>query len=370
MKKKRIAFYGIKYFPSKGGTSRVIENLIYQLRGDFDITIYCYKNAQARNHIPGVRTVEIRRIPFGNFGTFLYYFLCYCHIRWRDEYDIIHAHKIDSFLFLPRLSRKAKVIATVHEAPYKSAKWGWFAIKYFKICEHRFLKFKGTKTSISRSLADYYEQEFGSQLIYIPNGINIDEPVTLESIEDYWPMDLPSNSSFVLFAARRIMSTKGLHTMLSAYKKLNYKGNILITGEEDHAPEYMKQIRQNFRGLRLYFLGFVHPLSSLLSLVQKCEYFVFPTETEAMSIMLLEVASMGKPIIASDISANTNIFDQTEILFFEDKNINDLAEKIQWAETNVLDFIKKGQNAKRKVETQYNWESIVLKYKSLYDAID
>ena len=49
--KKKIAFFGIKYFPSRGGTSRVAENMILNLVNEYDVTVYCYKNEKAKGII-------------------------------------------------------------------------------------------------------------------------------------------------------------------------------------------------------------------------------------------------------------------------------------------------------------------------------
>ena len=366
---KKIAFYGIKYFPSRGGTSRVAENLILNLVEDYDITIYCYKDALAKNHIKGVNVIEFPEIKLGSFGVFLYYFLCYLHIRFRSKYDIVHAHKIDSFFFLKGLAKKAKVIATAHEAPYKRDKWSWVAKKFFKINEERFLKFKGLKTAISKPLCTYYGEKYGVSVLFIANGINILEERSENGLERFWPKNVSANTPFVLFAARRIMGTKGLHTMLNAFKRIEYKGAIFIAGELDNYPAYIKQIKELSKGLNVHFLGFVSPLAALLQLVGKCDYFVFPSETEGMSIMLLEVASAGKSILASDIPENTQVFDDSEVLFFKNKNVDDLADKLIWIGNNKTKFEKLGAVAKEKVFTQYTWNEIVLEYKSLYNSM-
>ncbi|SIS37098.1 Glycosyltransferase involved in cell wall bisynthesis [Zobellia uliginosa] len=364
--KKRIAFFGIKYFPSRGGTSRVAENIILNLVDDYHITIYCYKNEQAKKHIKGVEVVQFPEIKFGNFGVFLYYFLCYLHIRFLGKYDIVHAHKIDSFFFLNGLSKSAKVIATAHEAPYKRDKWGKLAKFFFKVCERRFLNFKGVKTAISRPLCDFYKEQNNVDVLFIPNGINLTEGKQHSGDIEFWPVGLPQDTPYVLFAARRIMGTKGLHTMLEAYKKMDYKGHIFIAGELDNYPAYIERIKRLATGLKVHFLGFVSPLSPLLALVERSEYFVFPSETEGMSIMLLEVATTGKPILASDIPENTQVFSQEEVLFFENKNVGDLADKIKWIENNRASFDKLGLNAQKKVASSYTWDKIVLEYKRLY----
>lgn len=366
--KKKVAFFGIKYFPPVGGTSRVAENLITHLANDYDITVYCYKNKLAKNHIKGVNVIEFPKISLGSLGVFVYFFICYCHIRFKGNYDIIHAHKIDSFFFLNGLSKKAKVIATVHGVPYKDGVWGGIAKTFFKINEKRFLKFKGIKTAISEPLSQFYKEKYDVDVTYIPNGITISEQKSQGELGKFWPENVPENSPFVLFAGRRIMRIKGLHTMLKAYKKIGYKGNIFVAGDLDFNPSYIKEVKALSKGLNVHFLGYVNPLSSLLELVNKCEYFVFPSEIEGMSMMLLEVASTGKSILASDIPANKQVFDSTEVLFFKSKDVQDLSEKLLWIEDNKSNFESLGLLARTKVTAKYTWESISHEYKAQYNS--
>lgn len=367
--KKKVAFFGIKYFPSRGGTSRVAENIILNLIEHYDVSIYCYKNSLAKDHIAGVKVIELPHVKFGSFGVFIFYLLSYLHILFYGDYDLIHAHKIDSFLFLNVLSKKTKVIATAHEAPYKRDKWSAIAKKFFKFSEDSFLKFKGVKTAISKPLCDFYKEEYDIDVKFIANGINLKDDRNLEGFSNFWPKDVPKDSSFVLFAARRIMGTKGLHTMLEAYKQINYQGHIFIAGELDNFPSYIKRIRALSQGLQVHFLGFVNPLPTLLEYVHQSEYFVFPSETEGMSIMLLEVASTGKAIIASNIPENTQVFTENEVLFFENKNVDDLVEKLNWVSKNKAEFNKLGTKASAKVATSYTWDKITLEYRLLYEEI-
>ena len=164
------------------------------------------------------------------------------------------------------------------------------------------------------------------------------------------------------------MSTKGLHTMLQAFKHINFKGIIFVAGELDFDPSYMKKAKQVGKGLEVHYLGYVSPLPALLELVRKSEYFIFPSEIEGMSIMLLEVASTGKPILASDIPENKQIFDKNEVVFFENKSVADLSKKLQWIQTNKSEFERLGLNARAKVTTTYTWDKIAKQYQSLYNS--
>lgn len=366
---KKIAFFGIKYFPSRGGTSRVAENLILNLVDKYDITIYCYRHPLAKSHIKGVKVVQIPELKLGSIGVFLYFLLCFLHIRLFRKYDIIHAHKIDSFLFLKGFSKKTKIIATAHEAPYKRDKWSGVAKIYFRYSEKQFLSFNGIKTSISKPLCDHYKKNHNIDVKFIKNGINLSEAESTASIQNYWPKGVSENAPFVFFAARRIMGTKGLHTMLEAYRQLNYKGHIFVAGELDYHPAYVKKVKELSKGLQVHYLGFVEPLSMVIKFVEMSDYFIFPSETEGMSIMLLEVASAGKSIVASDIPENQQVFSNNEVLYFKNKNVGDLVSKILWVQKNTSKFNLFGKNAQSRVAEEYTWDKIVLKYKSLYESI-
>ena len=65
---KRIAFFGVKTFPSRGGTDRVAENIILQLKDKFEITVYCFKDPAAKNHMPGVRVIEFKQWKIFGMG--------------------------------------------------------------------------------------------------------------------------------------------------------------------------------------------------------------------------------------------------------------------------------------------------------------
>lgn len=366
-KKKNVAFFGIKYLPPVGGTSRVAENLIHQLKHDYNITVYCYKNKQAKNHIEGIQVIEFPKIGLGSLGVFLYFCICYWHIKFKSNYDIIHAHKIDSFFFLKGLAKKAKVVATVHGVPYKDGVWGGIAKSFFKYNEKQYLKFNGVRTAISEPLCQFYKKLYDVEVKYIPNGINLKETNDYSDMSKFWPKQVPVDSKFVLFAGRRIMGIKGLHTMLNAFKKINYQGHIFVAGDVDFNPAYIKEVKLLSTGLKVHFLGYVNPLSVLLELVNKCEYFVFPSEIEGMSMMLLEVASTGRPIVASDIPANKQVFDANEVLFFENKNVDDLADKLTWLSAHQNEFEQMGEKAQAKVTSQYTWDKIVTSYKSVYE---
>ena len=368
--KKRLIIYGVNHYPPKGGTSRVVENLILQLKDKYDILIYCYRNPLAEDHIPGVKVEEFREWAQGSIGSLIYFFLSAVHILLFAKADLISAHKTDCALFFPLLRLRFKVVATSHEAPYKRDKWNSFQKVYFRLAEHLFIRWANVCTCISEPLTNYYQQRYKTQVRFIPNGINMldDSAFDYEKAASFVPENVDLSEPFILFSARRLMATKGCHTMLKAMKAADYPGPVFITGELDGSA-YLRKLKNLSEGLNVYFLGYVHPLSALLAFVRECEIFIFPSEVEGMSMMLLEVASAGKPVIASDIPENKQIFSDREVLYFVSKDPNDLTGRIQFALSNPALMKEMGLRAQQKVASNYLWSSIALYYDKVFNEV-
>jgi glycosyltransferase involved in cell wall biosynthesis len=368
---KRIIVYGVKTFPSQGGTDRVAENLILQLKDRFDVTLYCYKDPAAKNHIPGITVIEMAPLTKGAAGAFIYFFFSALHILFTRKADLVHVHKTDAAFFVPLLRLRFKVIATSHEAPYKRDKWNSFMKMYFRMVERIFISTSNLCTCISEPLTKYYKEKYKRNVLFIANGINpiSEDTFDFERARTFLPPGTSMDQPYILFSARRIMGTKGCHTMLEALVKIGYKGQVFIAGELTHNTEYLNELKRIGAGLNMHFLGFVNPLRTLLAFVKKAELFIFPSETEGMSIMLLEVASVGTPIVASDIPENTQVFEEGEVLYFRVSDSNDLADKIRFALNNKQGMLEYGNRCQQKVYKDYVWSNIANEYADVYRTL-
>ncbi|WP_066633214.1 glycosyltransferase family 4 protein [Labilibacter marinus] len=368
--KTKIFFFGVKYFPSKGGTSRVVENIIRKLSEQYDISIFCYKNKAAKGYIKNVKTVEIKEFPFKEVGVLFYNFLCTLYLLLKvPKTTIIHAHKVDCALFVPILRLKFKVVLTSHEAAYHRDKWNFVGKLYFKLMEFIFINSGAYLTSISKPLTEYYNGKYGDRVQFIPNGIDINESIDSESAKNILNINAVTGD-YVLFAARRVMSTKGLHTMLEALSLVNYKNPIVVAGDLSHATSYVNGLKKKHSDLNVKYIGYVDGLEKLMGLIQLSELFIFPSEIEGMSIMLMEVSASKKFIVSSDIPENTSVFSDEEMLFFENKNSNDLADKIQFAFEHPDEMKDKAENSYKLIQKKYSWTRIAEQYSKIYYSLN
>ncbi|MEO1515620.1 MAG: glycosyltransferase family 4 protein [Bacteroidota bacterium] len=369
MNKKRIAIFGVKYFPSRGGTSRVVENLLQALHEEYDFTIYCYKHPAAEGYIPNVKTVQFKESPVKGLGVFSYYFNCCKHLLQRqDEYDLVHLHKMDAAFFLPLLCRKFKVIATCHALPYLNEKWSWFGKTYFRLAEYLLLRSSAFVTAIAQPQVDYFRRQYLREVHFIPNGIQPLHRILPEQADDIlFPRQIADG--YLLFAARRVIPLKGCHTLLKALRRMDFQGTLVIAGELDQLPSYTEELRELAKGLDVHFVGYVAGMDKLNALLSRAKLFVFPSEIEGMSMMLLEAGCVGTPMLCSDIPQNKAVLQEEEVLYFQSTNVKDLEDKLRWALTHPADMQKRADRTRKKIAKDYLMSKVVREYTALYDHL-
>lgn len=363
--KKRIAIIGAKGLPANDGISRVVECYIPYLTDEYDITVFCTAAFTNRKtgFYDGYEEVVLSSIKNIRLNTLWYYIKTVWIILFCRNFDLIHFHHCDAaFLFpLIRLKYGKRLLVTTHGAFHEHLNDKWKKYEwYFKIQYNFFLKAAAFITGVSLNEKRKGEPIIGKDIIYIPNGININEKISIKDV----------GSEYIFFAAGRIMEIKGLDLLLEACHKINYKGKIIIAGSFVFTPEnYKIKIMSLSEGLNVEYIGMVKEKSILLKYLKNSLLFVFPSRVEALSMQLLEGVSMKAHTIASDITANTDVFSFEQMLFFHSNDVDDLGNKIRFALENKNIMQDYSEKAYQSLTKNYTWDKISQQYGKLYDKI-
>lgn len=360
--KKKIAVIGLKGLPAFGGAAAVGENLIEKLKERYDFTVYAISSHTAhRGNYKGIRQFVIRKFPVNKFNVLYYYIISALHTVIFGRYDFIHLHHIDGAVILLILRLRYKVISTSHGRIYLYEKWSPIVKKFFRMNEKLFIKYSNIVVSVSSDIANYYRSITDKEIQYIANGVNLNAPCKdLSEVKD---------ANYILFAAGRILPEKGCHVLLEALNQINYKGKLLIIGNLDHMPKYKDTLFELSSNLNVEFIDLIKDKSLLNAYIRKAIFFVFPSSREAMSMMLLEVATFRTPLICSDIPENMAVFDEYDVLVFRTDSVTDLSDKLTFAINNPRKMIEFSEKAFQKLESNYQWKDLALKYEKLYDKI-
>ncbi len=354
--KSKIGVIGLKGLPAFGGAASVGENIIAQLANDFDFTIYsvsshtdlksgCYQNCFQ---------IVIRKLPFGRINSLLYYVRSALDALLFRKYDLIHLHHRDASFVIPLLKLRYPVVVTTHGMVLTSK---WMRYKFIFDFEDRFfLKHANFITTVSLKDQRIVETLIPSEKVkYIPNGINSDIKITAKK-EDY-----------ISFAAGRMLPDKGCHTFLEALDLLEKREHAIIMGDLKQNLDYENKLLQLQKKVgNILFTGLIKEKEKLFNIIYSSKFFVFPSENESMSMMLLEVAALKVPIICSDIPENRDVFNDEEVLFFKVKDAMDLSEKIKYASDHPDEMKIFALKAYERLRKNYLWENIAEEYKTVF----
>ncbi len=358
MKKYRIGVIGLKGLPAFGGAATVGESLINELKNEYTFTVYAVgSHTHHEGQQDGYNQIVFRKFFIKKLNILVYYLRSAIHCVFAGNYDLIHLHHVDGAIIIPFLRLRYKVIFTSHAQPQANEKWPAPVKFFFNMNERIALRFASTITAVSIPLEQIYRQKTTAKIHYIPNGINL-----RQKIDD----EIEPNGEYILFAAGRIIPLKGLHVLLQALHQRDLKQKLIVIGDLEQIPSYKSEIVKLSDGLPVEFIPIIKKKSLLLNYVKHASLFVFPSYSENMSVMMLEVAYTKTPLVCSDIPANTAVFNDSEVTFFKTNDAGSLAAQIDFALNNPGVIRHKSDAAYEKLQVHHDWSLIAQKYSTLY----
>ncbi len=362
----RIAFMGIKGLPSRFGADRVVESLVGQLADRHEITVYaCRAMYPERPTFSSFRQVYVPSLPGKHLRMASVMVFAAFHALLRGRYDLIHLHNLETGFVVPLLRLRFPVVVTSHGWAHLIDKWSGPARTLMRWFEELALRSASAVTAVSKPQAISYHEETGRPVTWVPNGIRHPLPCDHERGREALRQAGAPEEGFVLFMAGRIIPMKGCHLLLEACRRLGRDVALVVVGDETELPEYAAELRA-LAGSRTYFLGFVGDPATLFGLASRARLFVFPSTIEAMSMALLEVASLGIPALVSDIPANRAVLDERHATFFRSGDVADLAQKLAACLDGSVELAVKARAAQTYVRDAYAWPRIAARYEEVY----
>jgi glycosyltransferase involved in cell wall biosynthesis len=362
----RIAFLAVKNIMRGGGIEKYTSELGSRLvqRGH-DVTVYTMRHY---GDVPE-RYLGMRMISVPSFATpCLQKLSCSAAAAinsiWKKKYDIVHFHSFapGAFAWLPRLCG-AKCVLQLHSLEWKRKRWGTFGSSIVRILEKLALSQSHIYTAVSRTQCDFYRTHRGIDMQYIPTAADV-KPKT-EAGEIY-RLGLEPNK-YILFACR-LVSEKGAHYLVSAFRRLNTDMKLVIAGDAQGTDEYRKKLYELAKGdPRILFPGFVEG-RLIEELFSHCYLYVQPSEVEGLSLSILEAMSYGNCCLVSDIPENLEAIGDAGFQFING-DVDDLAYRLQWLIEHSEKVASVYVGAKERIKQHYSWQSISEQIEKLYLSI-
>ena len=342
-----------------GGAERfVIDLSIEQKKMGHKVTIISFGSKQDELYNvaseAGIKVIMLSKKWFNNNKVTL---------QELNAFDIIHMHSpviLKAILVLLPFFNKQKLIYTRHgEGHYNSAVWTavhWLAKRF--ISATTFVSFDGQKVF----QADHNWKNIRQRVI--ENGICIDNKNE--------PADRHRESlgKLRLGSVGRMVPLKGQHDLIAAWSKLPIEIQkdieIHLIGDGESRDFLENKTSDLSATSSIYFHGFITDRDTIANLF---DVLVVSSESEGLSIAILEAMAKSKPVIATNVGGNPRlVIDNKTGMLYEFSDVKYLTELItRYYETKSL-IAEHGASAHAYVKENYSLTNTANKYDLLYQA--
>lgn len=370
--KLRIAMLGHKRIPSREGGVEIVVGELATRMASMGYAVTCYNrkghhvsgadyDGKAMKNYNGVRLKNVFTIQKKGLAAMTSSFFASIRAAF-SRYDVVHFHAEGpcAMIWLPKLFGK-RCIATVHGLDHQRAKWGGFASKYIRFGERCAVRYADEIIVLSENVKNYFKEKYNRETVFIPNGVLKPEILEAKEIADSFGLE---RDRYILFLGR-LVPEKGLTYLVEAFKNTKTDKKLVIAGGASDSGGFDAELKAMAADdERIIFTGFVQG-KMLQELYSNAYVYVLPSDLEGMPLSLLEAMSYGNCCLVSSIPECTEVVGDFGVVF-EQKNVDDLTEKLQMLCDNSETVDSYKSNASDYICKRYNWDDVTIKTLKLY----
>jgi glycosyltransferase involved in cell wall biosynthesis len=368
----RIAIIGQKGIPAcASGVERHVEEVAVRMARQGHEVIAYVRNSYAEKSLSeyrGVRLIHLPSIPTKHLDAISHTLLATVHALFQS-YDIIHFHSIGpaTLCWIIRLlKRRSCLIATFHSRDYFHGKWGLAARLFLRLGEYLICTVPHATVVLTRGQQSYVRETYGTDTEVIPNGYAI-RPDSGTGELASWGL----TPKHYILSVCRLIPHKGIHYLLNAFMQLEDVGRLpagmrlVIVGSGFHTDDYERYLHDLARGRSSIVFTGTQSGKALAQLYSHACIFVQPSDSEGLSIALLEAMGCGIAPLVSSIPENIEPL-QGLGFTFEAGNVGDLKNKLAAIMDRDEEIADMGRKVWELAEREYNWDGISERYLRLY----
>lgn len=369
----RVAMLGHKRIPSfEGGVEVVVEALSAGLaeRGH---SVTCYN--RAGSHVSGaehalpagsvyrdIRLVTVPTLEKKGYAAVISSFFAAARAAL-GRYDVVHIHAEGPafFSWLPKLFGK-RVVVTVHGLDWQREKWnGGFASKFIHLGEKCAVRFADEIIVLSENVRQYFQDTYGRDTRFIPNGVTAPKLESPRLIEEKWGL---KKDSYILYLGR-IVPEKGETYLIEAFKQVKTDKKLVIAGGSSDTERYMQELKVlAAEDERILFTGFVQGQLKD-ELYGNAYVYTLPSDLEGMPLSLLEAMSYGNCCLVSDIPECAEVVEDKAVRFRK-SDVEALRDRLQTLCDQPDIVAGYREHAAGFILNKYGWDDVVEKTLALY----
>ena len=226
-------------------------------------------------------------------------------IRERVDVDPLPRDRAGHPWRAPAVRSRAKVALTVHGRDGERAKWGRGAQMVLVDGRVDVGARSPTRRSSSRRISQrHYLDAYGRRDLVHPQRRRAEgPPAARRRSRERWGL---TEGSYVLFVGR-LVPEKAPDLLIRAFRRMPGDLRLVIAGGSSFTDEYVASLQTLAAADdRVIMAGYVYG-DELTELYANAAVFVLPSALEGLPLTLLEAASFGAPLVASDIPPHLEI---------------------------------------------------------------
>ncbi len=351
-----------RYPPSVGGAEKVAQSLVTMRRGAAKTLVLTSRDAQevvvpTEDHC--VRrfhafTLASTRIMPGLAGAVLRL----------PRGAVIHLHINSAFVpemvYAAHVLRGTRYIAHVHFDVSTSSCWAGLVLRrvWMPVVFARVLRAAAAVIVFTESQQQTIASQYGvdpARIVPIRNGV--EDAFYNDDARALHPKPR------LLFVGR-LAAEKNLAVLLEALAGVSEHFETTLVGDGP-LEEELKRSAADLRLENVHFYGRADG-EELRKLYRAADFFVLPSKSEGMSLVLLEALAMGLPVVATNLVSNREIvLDGENGLLVEPDN----PAALRTALLEVIDDADRYERMSRtarKLAEQYRWDAVQDDFERLY----
>lgn len=367
----RVAMIGQKGVPATyGGIERHVEEMASRLAGlGHEVTVYCrdsYGAVEETRH-RGIRLRRARTVPSKHLDAIVHSATSTV-AALTERPDIVHYHGLGPVLTAPlaRYASRARVVLTVHGLDNQRDKWGRAARTVLGTAYRLSGHLPDARVTVSRGLAAHYASRFGRPARYIPNGVVAPTHLPPRELSRFGLR--PGN---YLLLVGRLVPEKAADLLVRAFRQLPTDLRLAIVGGSSFTDGYVAQLRAAAGDdPRIVFTDFVYG-DVLAELYSHAAAFVQPSRLEGLPLTVLEAASYGLPVVASDIEPHREMLDRDGPgqRLFRDGDVDDLRRALHTVTADLPAERAGAALLRDRVLAEYSWDAAARELEELYFSL-
>lgn len=271
--------------------------------------------------------------------------VCLHLLKYRKlKFDIIHAHcsGVAAPLivgYIAKVLLKKPLIYTVHccriSTYHPMSRFDEIINKWIVLIEKFCLEHADYTITLTERTKDIIQSNYNIQydrIIVIPDVIEPEAFIanlTEDNIKEFRKKYKLNNGKKNIVFVGRIAYEKGCNVLLEAFHKLNRDDcNLIFYGDGNEREKLESEIKSLRLQDRCRVTGYL-PNSEICLAIETADLIVMPSLHEEFGGLILEIASVGKAVIASNVGGIPTLIENGKTgLLFECGNTDELCERI------------------------------------------